>query len=154
MITLSRVDERLIHGQVAYAWTLAYPSDAIIVIDEPSSKDSFAKSLLEMACPKSLKCFVYDVQNAVNLLNKYPNKKFFLVAKHPKIFLELIEHGIELNKVNIGGLYYQDGRKQYSKTIYLDEYTITILKKLDSLNVYLDGRTTPTDAELNLSLKL
>ena len=29
MITLARVDERLIHGQVAYAWTMVYPSDAI-----------------------------------------------------------------------------------------------------------------------------
>ena len=48
MIALARVDERLIHGQVAYAWSIAYPSDAIIVVDEPSSKDDMQKALLRL----------------------------------------------------------------------------------------------------------
>ena len=43
MITLARVDERLIHGQVAYAWTMVYPSDAIIVVDQEAEKDALQR---------------------------------------------------------------------------------------------------------------
>ena len=154
MIALARVDERLIHGQVAYAWSIAYPSDAIIVVDEPSSKDDMQKALLKMACPKNLKCFVTDENKCVELLNKYPNKRFILVAKHPKSFLEIMNKGIKINSVNIGGIYYKEGRKQYTNTVYLDDDTKDIIIKIHDLGAYIDGRTTPSDAELNLYSKL
>lgn len=154
MITLSRVDERLIHGQVAYSWTLAYPSDAIIAIDGSSAKDDMQKMLLKMACPKNLKCFIADEEKSIEILNKYPSKRFFLVAKHPKSFLYLIEHGIEMNNINIGGIYFKEGRKQYTNTVYLDEETIDVIKKIHDKGVYIDGRTTPSDAELDLFSKL
>ena len=52
MITVARIDERMIHGQVAYAWPVAYKSDAILAVDDEIAKDAFQKSLLEMAAPK------------------------------------------------------------------------------------------------------
>ena len=154
MVTLSRVDERLIHGQVAYAWTKAYPSDAIIVIDDESAKDDMQKALLKMACPKNMKCFIANKEQSVELLNKYPNKKFFLVAKHPQSFLYLLEHGIKIDSVNVGGIYYKEGRNQYTNTVYLDEKTKDIILKIHDLGVYIDGRTTPSDSELDLVCKL
>ena len=62
MITIARIDERLIHGQVGYAWSVVYKSDAIMVIDNEISKDKFQISLLQMACPAGVKCFVCDEQ--------------------------------------------------------------------------------------------
>ena len=153
MITLSRIDERLIHGQVAYSWTLAYPSDAIIVVDGPSSKDDMQKMLLKMACPKNLKCFIADEEESIKILNKYPNKKFFLVAKHPKSFLYLFENGIEMKSINVGGIYFKEGRKQYTNTVYLDEETKDVIIKIHDKGIYIDGRTTPSDAELDLFSK-
>lgn len=153
MITLARVDERLIHGQVAYAWTMAYPSDAIIVVDGFSAQDDMQKMLLKMACPKNLKCFITDEEKCVELLNKYPNKRFFLVTKHPKSYLRIIENGIEFKSINVGGIYFKEGRTQYTNTVYLDEETKEIIQKINSHNVYIDGRTTPSDAKLDLMTK-
>ena len=64
MITIARIDERLIHGQVAYAWTVAYKSEAIMVIDNEIAKDKFQISLLQMACPAGVKCFICDEDKA------------------------------------------------------------------------------------------
>lgn len=153
MITLARVDERLIHGQVAYSWTKAYPSDAVIAIDSQSAKDDMQKTLLKMACPKNMKCFVASEEQSVEILNKYPNKKFFLVAKHPKSYLYLLEHGIKTDSVNVGGIYFKEGRKQYTNTVYLDEETKDIILKIHDKGVYIDGRTTPSDPELDLICK-
>ena len=63
-----RIDDRLIHGQVAYAWTVAYKSEAIMVIDNEIAKDKFQISLLQMACPAGVKCFILYRQ-IINRLN-------------------------------------------------------------------------------------
>lgn len=147
MITVARIDERLIHGQVAYAWTLQYKSQAIMVIDDEVSKDAFQKSLLEMACPKECKCFVVNREKAVELLKKYENKKIFIVVKKPEILLYLVKNGIDMKSINVGGLYHAEGRRQIAKTIYLDAEMEKTFRELSSLGIELDTRTTPSDAK-------
>ena len=150
MITVTRIDERLIHGQVAYAWTVAYRSDAIMVIDDECAKDDLQKMSLELACPSSLKCFVVGKEKAVELLNKYSKRKIFVVVKHPKYLLYLVENGIDLKSINVGGLYYKEDRKQISKTVFLDNELIEEFNKLHNLEVELEIRATPSDKPGNL----
>ena len=150
MISLARIDERLIHGQVAYSWTMAYKSDAVMVIDNDVAKDRFQVDLLAMACPTDLKCFVVDEEKAIELLGKYANKKFFIVVKHPRTLLHLVKSDIKLESVNVGGLYFKDGRKQYTKTVYLDDEMQNIFKELSSAGVALETRTAPTDDFVDL----
>ena len=150
MITIARIDERLIHGQVAFAWTVAYPSQVVMAIDNEISKDPFQVSLLEMACPKSAKCLVVNEEKAVQFLIKNKSKKFFVVVKHPKTLLYLIDHGVDLKSINVGGLYFKEGRKQITKTVYVDDEMIETFKELDTKNVVLDCRTTPSDKSYDL----
>ena len=150
MISLARIDERLIHGQVAYSWTMAYKSDAVMVIDNDVAKDKFQVDLLTMACPTGLKCFVVDEEKSIELLKKYENRKFFVVTKHPNVLLHLVKNGIKLESVNVGGLYFKEGRKQYSKTVYLDTEMEDIFKELSSAGVILETRTAPTDELIDL----
>ncbi len=150
MITIARIDERLIHGQVAFAWTIEYKSQAVMAIDDEVAKDSFQKTLLEMACPKDMKCFVVGKERAVELLKKYESKKIFVVAKDPAIFLYLVENGISISSINVGGLYFKEGRRQISKTIYLDEALTRVFRKLHALGIELETRTTPRDAKTDL----
>jgi len=150
MISLARIDERLIHGQIAYSWTMAYKSDAVMVIDNDVAKDQFQKDLLAMACPKDLKCFVVDEDLAIELLNKYENKRIFVVVKHPKVLLHLVKNDIQLESINVGGLYFKEGRKQYTKTVYVDDEMIVIFKELNDLGTRLETRTTPTDDVVDL----
>lgn len=150
MITIARIDERLIHGQVAYAWTIEYKSQAVMAIDDEVAKDSFQKTLLEMACPKDMKCFVVGKEKAVELLKKYENKKIFVVVKNPAVLLYLVENGIPIQSINVGGLYFKEGRRQVSKTIYLDDELTECFNKLHNHGIELETRTTPRDARVEL----
>ena len=107
-------------------------------------------SLLQMACPAGVKCFVCDEDKAVEMLNKYAKKKIFVVVKHPGTLLHIYEKGVKLEKINVGGLYFKEGRRQLSKTVYVDPEMEEIFKKLNSYGVALENRTTPTDPEENL----
>lgn len=150
MITVARIDERLIHGQVAYSWTVAYKTQVIMVIDNELVNDSFQKQLLSMACPKDVKCLVVDEDKAVDLLNKHEAKKIFLVAKHPDTFLHLVQKGADLKSINVGGIYFKDGRRQITKTVYVDDHMVETFQKLSELGVNLETRTSPNDKENNL----
>lgn len=146
MITIARIDERLIHGQVAYAWSVAYKSEGIMVIDNEIAKDKFQISLLQMACPKDMKCIVCNEEKAAELLKKYEKRKLFIVVKHPAALLSICEKGVELKEINVGGLYYKEGRRQISKTVYVDAEMEEVFRKLSNMGIRLENRTTPTDA--------
>lgn len=146
MITIARIDERLIHGQVAYAWSVAYKSEGIMVIDNEIAKDKFQISLLQMACPKDVKCIVCNEEKAAELLKKYEKRKLFIVVKHPAALLSICEKGVELKEINVGGLYYKEGRRQISRTVYVDAEMEEVFRKLSNMGIRLENRTTPTDA--------
>lgn len=150
MITVARIDERLIHGQVAYAWTVAYKSEIIMVVDDEVSKDQFQVSLLQMACPTGVKCAVCDVARGAELLKKHEARKIFVVVKHPRTLLALHERGVKLTEINVGGLYFKEGRRQLSKTVYVDAEMEEIFRKLNDAGVALENRTHPNDGKEDL----
>ena len=150
MITITRIDERLIHGQVAYAWAVAYKSDAILAVDNVIANDSFQKSLLQMAAPTGVKCFILTEDKAVEFLKKYEKKKIFIVVKNPETLVNLFYKGIKFESINVGGLYFKEGRRQLYKTVYVDEKLEKDLRILDELGVVLDVRATPSDTSQNL----
>lgn len=154
MITIARIDERLIHGQVAYAWTTAYKSQAVMAVDEEAASDPLQKSLLEMACPAGTKCFVVSCEKAAALLQKYADKKIFVVAKHPATYLKLHELGVALQTINVGGLYFKEGRRQLAKTVYVDPAMEDAFEKLHALGVELEIRTHPSDAKEDLMKRI
>lgn len=51
-----RIDERLIHGQVAAVWTNTLNATRIMVIDDMAAKDEIQKIALKMACRQRLSC--------------------------------------------------------------------------------------------------
>jgi len=68
-----RIDERLIHGQVAAFWTNTLKATRIMVIDDSASRDDVQKMALKMACPAGVKLSILSIEKAVENLqaNKY-----------------------------------------------------------------------------------
>lgn len=153
-ITLIRIDERLIHGQTAYSWATAYPTDQFMVVDDELAKDSFQKDLLEMAVPQDKSFQLLNVVGAIKYLSKTIYPSTMIIVKSPMTVLSLAEAGIPITFVNIGGMYFRSDRKEFNKTVYLNDDEITTFKKLANKGIRLDLRTTPEDHSINLAEKL
>lgn len=149
MISLLRIDERLIHGQVAYAWSTSYKSEALMVITT-EKKNDLEKMSLKLACPKSLKCFIVTVDEAVELLSKYAKRKIFIVTNTPNVVLALINAGVDIETVNVGGIYHKEGREPISKTVFVDDNMKTVFREINDKGTKLEVRATPTDKSINL----
>ena len=61
MVKALRVDERLIHGQVAMAWTRDLGIQGIMVADDEAASNEMQKMTLKMAVPDGIKCIIKTV---------------------------------------------------------------------------------------------
>ena len=76
MIKLLRVDERLVHGQVALAWTNSLNADCIFVVNDDVRKDKLRLTTLKMAVPAGVKFVSKSVDDAVEVLNSGKTDKY------------------------------------------------------------------------------
>ncbi|MDT2740024.1 MULTISPECIES: PTS sugar transporter subunit IIB [Enterococcus] len=150
-INLTRIDERLIHGQVAYSWSVAYPCDEIVVIDDQAANDEMQKMLLEMAVPEGKGFKLLTVAEGIAYFSNDNGLKSFLVIKDPAIIYELVKAGIYFDSINVGGMYFKEGKKEITKTVYVDERDVAVFKELAHAGVKLDVRTAPGDKSIELS---
>ncbi|MGJ3193167.1 PTS system mannose/fructose/N-acetylgalactosamine-transporter subunit IIB [Peribacillus frigoritolerans] len=154
-IVVTRIDERLIHGQVAYSWSVAYQVTEFIVIDDRVATDPTQLLLLSLAVPSGKRHAILSVEDAVKyLVEQSDQEKTFIVVKSPRVLLSLIEKGIILPSINVGGMYYKVGKQEISKTVYLDEEDKSIFLKIRDHGIPCEIRTSPNDTSIDLFTKI
>lgn len=148
-VVFSRVEERLIHGQVTTAWAQAVNFDAIVVVDNDSAKNQMLKSLLELACPRGKKLYVFDENTAIEQLNGI-SKKMFVIAKSPVTFMKLIMSGVKINRLNIGSIHYKPGKREIYKTVYVSEEELNALREITNKGIICEIQKLPTESKINI----
>ncbi len=153
-VVLARVDERLIHGQVALAWLREIDVDMVVVVDDESARDPLKTTLLEMAVSGRMKCLVKTKKDAIDYLKKYQNKKVFMCVKSSLVLEELMNAGVTIPRINIGGIYARKDRRQYFKTIYLTEEEKVDLLRLEGYSTDVFYQVVPRDEKINILSEL
>lgn len=122
MIKALRIDERLIHGQVAVAWCTTLGVDSIVVANDEAAADDITMMSLKMAAPQHLKVVIKTVQNAVTLLNdpRIVRRTILLLVTNPKDALDLIKHVEEVPDVNVGnfGMFGDGAQRRIAATSF------------------------------------
>ena len=97
-ISLVRIDDRLIHGQVVTAWLKYYPSDVIVIVDDGVAKDALMQRVLRAAAPKGSTVVAKSIADTIAFLNDDANtgKKVMLIAKGPEPIEQLVDGGIAM----------------------------------------------------------
>lgn len=149
MIKLTRIDDRLVHGQVAFTWVPALGVNSLIVANDKVAKDEFLKMTLNLAKPAGTKLLVKSIAEAVSFLNDAKNDglKILVLVNNIKDAAALATQVAEIKSVNIGGLRLKEGAKLISKAVGVNEDDIIILRELLSKGVELEIRQVPTDSK-------
>lgn len=144
-IVLIRVDDRLIHGQVAAGWSRATGATHIVVANDEVAADTTQKALLKVATPTGIKSSILSVDAASELLNgtKLAKDKVIILVRGPADLLRLQKNGLELKQVNIGNVRMADGRQRLSKEIAATPEEILQWKELDALGVEMTAQWVP-----------
>ncbi len=155
-ISLARIDDRLIHGQVVTSWSKETRCERIIVCNDEVAADTMRKTLLEQVAPPGVKSSVISIDKAIRVINnpKYANVNALLLFTNPTDVLRLVEGGVDLKTINIGGMSFKEGKKQITGTISVDEKDIEAFKKLDKLGIELEIRKVVADIKIKLMSKI
>lgn len=147
MIIASRVDGRLVHGQVANLWTTKLNISRIMVVDDEVAKSDVEKMGLKMATPSGVKLSVLPVEKAATniLAGKYDSQRLMIVAKRPDRFLELIDKGVKIETINVGNMSQTDKTHSIKRSINVTDEDITIFKTLNEKGVSLTAQMVPND---------
>jgi fructoselysine and glucoselysine-specific PTS system IIB component len=150
MIRLTRIDDRLLHGQVAFTWVPALAVNCLIIANDKVAKDEFMKLTLGLAKPAGTKLLIMSLNDAATFLNdeKNKNQKILLLINSVKDAYALAADVPEITSVNFGGLRSKEGSKLISKAIAITEDDLSDIKKLISKGIELEIRQVPTDSKL------
>ncbi|MDU2157819.1 PTS sugar transporter subunit IIB, partial [Clostridium sp.] len=110
-ISLLRIDDRFIHGQVMMSWVKITKAKMIIIIDNKLVNDVFMKLIIEMAAPSGVDIDIYSEEEGIIELKKELLVSTIVLVKTPIVINNLINNGLEFDKVNVGGMGMTNGRK-------------------------------------------
>ncbi|WP_088815382.1 MULTISPECIES: mannose/fructose/sorbose PTS transporter subunit IIB [Listeria] len=151
-IRLARIDDRLIHGQVATVWTKETQVERIIVINDDVAKDQVRKTLLTQVAPPGVKASVVDVDKGIRVYNnpKYATTPVMMLFTNPTDVLKLVENGVDIKSVNIGGMAFREGKKQITNAVSVDEQDKTSFRELAKRGIELEIRKVASDNKVQL----
>ncbi|MDB5008144.1 MAG: mannose/fructose/sorbose transporter subunit [Mucilaginibacter sp.] len=149
MIKLTRIDDRLVHGQVAFTWTPAVGADCLIIANDKVAKDEFMKLTLGLAKPQGTRLLIKSLKDAVTFLNDEKNKslKILLIINSVQDAYALATDVPEIRSINFGGLRSREGSKLISKAIAVTADDIPVIKELLNKGIELEIRQVPTDSK-------
>ncbi|MEF9967204.1 MAG: PTS sugar transporter subunit IIB [Longicatena sp.] len=153
MVELLRVDERLLHGQVAVTWANAIAPDAILVANDEAATNEMSKLALKMAKPNGVKLAIKTMNDAAVLLNN-PNAqklKIFVITRTIEDALKLVRTSDQIHRINIGGVKKREGGKMIAAGIFLNDEDLSNLKDLISLVEEVEVRMVPSESKTDIN---
>ena len=152
MIHHVRIDERLIHGQVAMVWVNSLGCDRIIVANDEAVKSEMQIAALKLACPTAVKLSILSLNKAaINIkAGKYDGDKVFLITRNIPDCQKLWEAGVALPGINVGNLAHKEGQTKIKKSVSLSGADISILRELLGQGVAITAQMLPGEPDVSI----
>ena len=149
----TRIDSRLIHGQVAGTWVPFIAPQTFIAASDNAAHDKLRKSLLLQVAPTSVKTNVLDIAKAGRVYNnpKYTGMKTMFVVESPVDVVRLLDEGVKINEVNVGGVTFKTGMVQLSDAVYASEEHLEAYRELLKRGVKLTVQQLPNHSPVDLA---
>ncbi len=146
-IVLTRIDDRLIHGQVVTAWAKVTKGNRIVVVDDKVAEDDFMSKIIKMAAPASFKIGIYTVKEASEILKgEDTGERVIVLLKTPQTIKALVDNGVEIKEVDLGGMGATKGRKQLYRNISISDEEKECFKELIAKGIKVVVQIVPDDS--------
>ncbi|UAS07386.2 PTS sugar transporter subunit IIB [Staphylococcus pseudintermedius] len=147
----SRIDGRLIHGQVANLWATKLNIGRFIVIDNEVAQSDIDKQALKLATPARIKLSVLPVEKAANNINngKYDSQRVMVIAKRPDRFVELVNNGVKIEELNVGNMSQTNETRSVTNSINITDEDVNNFKLLQEKGVNIISQMVPNDKSVD-----
>lgn len=155
-IVMTRIDERLVHGQ-GQLWIKALGVNTCIVANDEAAADPLAQTLMKTVIPKTVAMRFFTLEKTINIIHKAaPEQTIFLLVKNPEDALTLVAGGVPISKINIGNIHNAEGKERVTRSIFLGPEDKEALRTMiNEYHVEFTTQTTPsgTDGAVEVDIK-
>lgn len=154
-INVARIDDRLIHGQVITTWVKNFDIEQVIIVNDKVANDTVQQSVLTMAAPPDLKVVVFGVDKFIEVLKKAEIKRRTMLLFTNSIDVNrLVESVLKLEKLNVGGMRMQEGRRNLSRAVAVTPDEEQAFRSLINNNITVEIQMVPKDPIVELKTLL
>jgi len=149
MIKLLRIDDRLLHGQVALVWTPALKVDCLLVANDKVAKDDFLKMTMGFAKPPSAKLLIKSLEESISFVRAPENQslKILMIINSVQDAFTIADALPEIQSINFGGLRAREGSRNISKAMTLTDADIELIREMIVKGIELEVRQVPSDSK-------
>lgn len=146
-ILLTRIDNRLVHGQVGITWTKTIGCNLILVVDDEVANNTVLQEIMSMTADQAgVGIRFWTVEKTISTIHKASSKQhIFIVAKTPAYVRALIEGGVPIHEVNVGNMHFSEGKRKISTKVYVDDQDLEDLRAIEDRGVDLYIQDVPGD---------
>ena len=150
-IVLTRIDNRLVHGQVATQWCGAIGANLILVANDEVAGNSLRQGLMNMAAPSYASMRYWTIQKTIDTIHKASAKQLiFIVCENPQDVVKLVEGGVPIDKLCIGNMHVGPGKEVTGDVhVYMDEKDKDDLRAIRAKGVDVYIQIAPGDHKLD-----
>ena len=145
-VVLTRIDDRLIHGQVAVGWAQALRAERIVVVDDAVSTSAWEQELYSLGVPPGLAVEYAAVDRAVERFATWREQeaRTIVLVRDVATLVRLCERTPAVDRINVGGLHDQNGRAQRLAYVYLSDEEAAQLRQLSENGITVTAQDVPT----------
>lgn len=151
-IIVGRVDDRLIHGQVATSWIRGNNIEVVVVVDDNIANNPTQVSILKVSAPAEVKVYAQSVDKFIEKMKKgiLDNYRVMLVFENIETVKEVLSKGLDLKSINLGGMRFKDGRRQLSKALSVSDKEEKIIREIADMGVEVEHRQIVSDQKVDV----
>lgn len=151
-LVFTRIDDRLIHGQVCAAWLKTLSNvQHILIVDDKTAADPFMGEMFALLIPSHVSIEIRTVEEATKIFKEGLPKPTMVIVKVPHTIKRLMDNGIEFDFLNIGGMGMSAGRKKLFQNISASEEERAIFHELISRGVKVEIQIIPAQGNYDLA---
>ncbi len=152
MIVLTRIDDRLIHGQVVEGWVNFLKASLILVADDRVAANAVQRSIMEISVPQGLKVLIGTVEEICSRVRTSVSgaDRAILLFSTPSDVRRALRLGLSCTLLNIGGMHYVPGKRKLLDVIAVDDTDLEALKDISAQGVKVEVQPVPTQKPLTL----
>ena len=152
-LLLARIDDRLIHGQVAYGWGSKLHPTLIAIVSDALALDPSRAILYLLAVPEGTTGRAVSVAEAASpaFQQVVDAERTILLFPGTEEAVRFREAGGVLPALNVGGLHHAPGKTESLPYVFLDEMDRARLRRLEALGVRVTARDLPSNPEHSLA---
>ena len=141
-----RIDDRLIHGQIATTWINDYNIEQVLIVDDNVVQDKMQQSVISMTAPANVKVKVFGVDSFIGIYKKNPIKRRTMIVLTNSIdAYRLLAGGVQIDYLNVGGMRFLDGRTKIARAVSVTPEEREAFKKIIEMGIDVRIQMIPRD---------